>query len=118
MGLKHEALDTFRKMVSFLYREVGMLKRRNHPELADEAKLKGTFFSHQRKTLAKQFCHQTMQMETPAGILAPYESNTGLTLEDRYRIFAEGDWRIRYGDIAYGGPSWAKIAKAALRGCV
>lgn len=113
-NVESDSLDFFRKEVSFLYREIGILKTRNHPELAAKARLDGGFFSPSRKSLAKDYYHQTKTQDDPSVILKPYVEHTGLDLEDIYRIFDEGDWKNSYGGYSYGGPKWAKIAKNAL----
>jgi len=112
---KQETLDFLRKEVSFLYREVGILKTRNHPELAQKSNIRGIFFSHQRKKIARDIYHQTKAEDQPSSILRPYEEETGLSLEEIHRIFAEGDWKNSFGRYSYGGPKWEAIAENALR---
>jgi hypothetical protein len=114
MDTRQEALYYFRNLVYCLYREIGVLTVGNHPELARKAKLESPFFSNQRKTQAKQLYHQTTTEGNPRAILKPYEDRTGLSLQDLYRIFDEGNWRNTYGSYSFGGPKWARIAKETI----
>jgi hypothetical protein len=114
MDEKATALYFFRKMVYVCYLEIGSLQHRNHPQLAAKALLKTAFFEREKEKQAVALYRQTENEESPAAILNPYIERTGLTLEDVERAFREGDWRNKFGGYTFGGPRWAKIAKATL----
>ncbi len=99
-----EALDTFRKLIALLYREIGMLKSRNHQELAGKRKLEFDFFPDRRKTLSGDLYRRTRQHAEPGSILRTFEEHTGLSLHDIERAFREGDWKNSSGNYSYGGP--------------
>jgi len=114
MDEKQLALDYFRKLVSFLYREVGAMKPENHKELYAKARMDKSGFAIARKELAKEFYYQTASDESTQLIVQPYQEQTGLSLEDVYRVFEEGDWLLGRRSYSYGGPRWAMIAKTTL----
>lgn len=114
MKEEQQALDYFRKLVSFLYREIGVLVPRNHEELATRRNLRSGFFEKtQRKRQARELYRHTVTQERTRAILKPYEERTGLTLEDLRRAFEEGNWECG-GTIYFGGPRWAIIAETTL----
>jgi hypothetical protein len=94
--------------------EVGAMRPENHEELYSKAKTDSSGFASARKELAKEFYHQTASQESTQLILQPYQERTGLSLEDVHRVFEEGDWLLGRPRYYYGGPRWAKIAKATL----
>lgn len=108
-----EVTDCFRRLVSLLYREIGVLKPQNHGDIAAKAKLSEPFFKD-RKREAKRIYQETRYEERPQVILAAYQAHTGLTLEDIYEAFDRGKWATASGRIAFGGPKWATIAKVTL----
>ena len=110
-----EALDTFRKLVAFLYREIGVLDFHNHRELAAKRKLEFGFFSTPaRKTMSRELYRKTRQHAEPMSILHAFEEHTGLSLHDIEHAFREGDWKNSSGSYSYGGPKWASIAQATI----
>jgi hypothetical protein len=115
MDAKHEALDFFRKAVSFIYREVGAFVTANHPELASKAKLQTSFFPRDRKMLARKTYEKTIAEESTQRIIEPYVELTGLTLGDVHRIFSEGDWLLGRKHYSFGGPRWAEITEATMK---
>lgn len=115
MDRQDTALYFFRKLVYLLYLEIGALQPHNHPELAARAKLKTAYFQREKERQAAELYSGSVQENTPAKILAPYEERTGLSLEDVHRAFAEGDWRNKFGGFNFGGPKWEKVAEVTLR---
>lgn len=110
-----EALDTFRKLVALLYREIGVLDSRNHRELAGKRKLEFGFFSTPaRKTMSRELYRKTRQHAEPRSILQAFEEHTGFSLHDIERAFREGNWKNSSGSYSYGGPKWASIAQATI----
>ena len=114
MDIKPQTLDFLSKTVCFLYREIGVLESRNHPQVASKALLKSNFFRGERKKIAKELYHKTKAEEDTGRILEPYQYKTGLTLEDLYTVFANGHWRNGSGGYSFGGPKWADIARTAI----
>lgn len=112
---EQDILDFFRKMVSFIYREIGIYKKRNHPDYAEIAILNNLFFTHCRKSIAKAIYHETIMEIDPPLILERYEKMTGLSLDDIHDIFVNGDWRNSSGTYSYGGPKWAEITRNAIQ---
>jgi len=55
MEKARDAIDCFQRLVSLLYREIGVLKRQNHTDVAAKAKLSAPFFKD-RKREAKRLC--------------------------------------------------------------
>lgn len=106
---KQDAFDFFRKAVSFIYREIGVLQRGLDPETTSKAILTSRFFGPDRKRIAKDLYHQTKTDERTPRILEPYEYRTGLTLEDIHRIFDRGNL-----PRGFGGPRWAQITKTII----
>jgi hypothetical protein len=110
---KEISLDYFRKIVSFIYREIGVFEKGNHPKLYEKSKMIYTGFSHQRKERAREIYHKTISLNSTRKILAYYEEETGFTLHDIFIIFQEGNWER--GDRCYfGGPKWAKIVATTI----
>lgn len=114
MDKRETAMYFFRKLTYLLYLEIGSLQPKVHPQLAKKAYLKTAFFQREKERQAADLYRDTESIMTTAGVLAPYEERTGLSLEDVYRAFAEGDWRNRYGSYNFGGPKWVQIAQSAL----
>lgn len=110
METRSDAVEAFRRLVSLLYREIGVLKTRNHPRVAAKAKLGAPFFQD-RKGEAKRIYRETRDENQPHRILDSYTAQTGLTLEDIREAFEQGDWKTSSGSIAYGGLKWAKVAE-------
>ena len=114
MDERETALFFFRKLVYLLYLEIGALKYRVHPALAEKARLNTAFFQREKERQANEL-YLGIENETDlAKIQAPFEERTGLTLEDVHRVFREGDWHNRYGAYNFGGPKWQKIAEVTL----
>jgi hypothetical protein len=110
-----EALDTFRRLVALLYREIGVLNPRNHPELAGKRKLEsGYFATPARKIMARQVYQRTKPAPDPEAITYEFETLTGLSLHDIEGAFREGTWKNALGGYSYGGPKWASIARATI----
>ena len=66
--MRLEALDTFRRLVALLYREIGVLNSRNHPELAGKRKLESGFFATPARTIiARQVYQRTRPAPDPEG---------------------------------------------------
>ena len=114
MDERDVALYFFRKLVFALYLEVGALQPRIHPELAAKANLNTAFFERDKERQAVALYHQVENETDPARIAGPFEERTGLSLEDVYRVFVEGDWQNKFGRYTFGGPRWAQIAEAAI----
>jgi hypothetical protein len=113
MQKRPDVTDCFRRLVSLLYREIGVLKPQNHGDIAAKAKLSEPFFK-ERKRAAKRLYRETRHEERPQVILAAYQAHTGLTLEDVHEAFDRGKWATPSGRIAFGGPKWATITKFTL----
>ena len=114
MKVEQEGLDYFRKAVSFLYREIGVLKHYNCKHIASKAKFEDQFFPTKRKILAKEIYYKTKKEKNIRSILKPYEHITGLTLENLYECFRDGNWLDNKGYFSFGGPKWAEIAKIII----
>ncbi len=115
MQAQDEGLEALRKIISFLYREVGVLNSRNHPQIAKRRRLKSGFFATtQRKTIARELYWRTCSVDDPSQILRFYEEVTGLSLAEVEKAFGEGNWQNSRGQYTYGGPKWAAIAKTAI----
>jgi hypothetical protein len=113
MEKPRDVLDCFRRLVSLLYREIGVLKPQNHADVAAKAKLSAPFFKD-RKRDAKRVYQETRYEKRLEVILEAYHARTGLALEDVYQAFNRGKWTTAGGRIAFGGPKWAAIAKFTL----
>ncbi len=109
-----EAVDTCRKLVALLYREIGVLDIYNHPELAGKRKLESGFFPRQRKVMSRKFYRKTEQNGAVEGLVTSLEACTGLSLCDIERAFREGHWKNRSDGYSYGGPKWALIAQTTI----
>src|SRR4030065_866991 len=114
MTEKQIALYYFRKLLYCLYREIGILKPRNHPVLAQKARLDSSFFSKDRKRQAAEIYHQTESEGNTSHIIEPYHERTVLSLDELFIIFKDGKWENSTGGYSYGGPKWAKIADATI----
>jgi hypothetical protein len=114
MDDRESALYIFRMLVYVLYLEIGALQKRIHPAVARKARLDTAFFQRDKAREAASLYHQVENETAPARIVAPFKERTGLTLEDIYRAFHEGDWRNKFGAYNFGGPKWERIAEAAL----
>lgn len=114
MDTRETALYFFRKLAYLLYLEIGALQPHIHPELAAKAKLNTAYFQREKDRQAAELYQESESASDPAAILAPYEERTGLSLEDVYRAFKEGDWRNRFGGYNFGGPKWVRIAELTL----
>jgi len=110
-----QAVEYFRKLVSFLYREIGAMRRDNHPEIFDRSGLDSSGFAKQRKQAAKRIYLETLSIHDPAQIVSQYQQRTGLSLEDVYLAFEDGDWLLGARHHSFGGPKWARIAEEAMR---
>lgn len=113
-NMLYEPLDMFKKAVSFLYREIGVLRPENHPEVYRKASIDSGFFSPRRKPIAAALFFETAQEPDVRMILRPYEEMTGLELDDIVLAFRDGKWASPSGRVFYGGPRWATIAKAVV----
>lgn len=118
MDVQEQALDYFRKLVSFLYCEIGFLTPHVHPTSAAKRKLASRFFDYDEKTksaprkpMARLMYFQSVPEIRTKEILRMYEETTGLSLQDVCIAFEHGNWVSRSG---FGGPKWAEIAKATL----
>ena len=107
-----EALDYYRKLVSFIYREVGAMKRNNHPELYDKSTISKVHLT--RKKDAKGFYHKSKSDNDVELIDQYYVEWFGLTLQEVYKVFDEGDWLLSKPSYSYGGPKWAGITQTTL----
>lgn len=72
MGKARDAIDCFQRLVSLLYREIGVLKPQNHADVAAKAKLSAPFFKD-RKREAKRLYQETRHEKRPQVILGAYE---------------------------------------------
>jgi hypothetical protein len=97
-----------------LYLEIGMLKSRNHRELAGKRKLEFDFFPHTRKIFSHDLYWKTRQHAELGSVLRTFEEHTGLSLHDIEGAFREGDWKNSSGNYSYGGPKWASIAQVTI----
>jgi hypothetical protein len=113
MEKARNVIDCFQRLVSLLYREIGVIRPQNHAAVAAKAKLSAPFFKD-RKREAKRLYQETRHEKRPQVILGVYESRTGLTLEDIYEAFDRGKWKTATGIVAFGGPKWAATAKFTL----
>ena len=111
----YQPLEMFKKATSFLYREIGILKPFNHHEVCSKRSNEYGFFENNRKRLARELYHNTNDKNDPQTVLTEYEVVTGLTLEDIYCAFDEGNWKVGEGKIHYGGPKWAIIAETTIK---
>ncbi len=113
--LHFKAIDTFRKLVALLYREIGVLDSRNHRELASKRNLQSGFFANPaRKRMAREIYQRTKTAPKPDAPANELETITGLSLHDIERGFRDGDWRNPSGGYSYGGPKWGAIASATV----
>ena len=113
--LRKTALDHYRRLVALLYREIGVLKPNNHA-LASKAKKTDALFNEAtRKQRAKDIYRLTLAQTDPAQITAPYQTRSGLTLDDIHEAFASGTWRGHNGTYSFGGPRWATIAATTIQ---
>lgn len=71
MTPEDEALEYYRKLVSFIYREVGAMKRDNHPELYDKSNISRVYLK--RKEDPKRFYHKSKSQNTIGVIDRHYE---------------------------------------------
>jgi atypical dual specificity phosphatase len=111
--MRLEALDTFRRLVALLYREIGVLNPRNHPELAGKRKLESGFFATPaRKTMPREVYQRTKLSPDLEATVYELQALTGLSLHDIESAFREGAWGNGSGGYSYGGPKWAAIASA------
>jgi len=108
--MDHKPIDMFRKTVSFLFREIGIIESFNHAQVYRKRSNKHGFFDDcRRKSLARKLYHETKHEDSPVALLKKYEELTGLTLSDIHLAFEEGDW-----DGGFGGPKWADIAEETI----
>lgn len=112
MKKNRDPLDCFQRIVSLLYREIGILKPHNHQSVSAKAKRSAQFFTD-RKGEARRIYQETRHMKDPLTILEAYHTRTGLTLSDIRQAFAEGNWQGPSGTVFYGGPKWALVAEFA-----
>jgi hypothetical protein len=112
--LEDEALAYFRKLVSFLYREIGAMRRENHPTIFDRSTLASSGFSKSRKQEARRIYFETLSSRDVREVVAPYRTKTGLSIEDVRDAFRDGDWLLRARRYFFGGPKWARIADVTL----
>jgi hypothetical protein len=108
--VQKRAIDYFRRLVALIYREIGVLKSANHPDIAKKALLQGGFFGADRKEKAKQIYRLTLTDSTRDQIVARYVKQTGLTLHDVAEAFEAGHWP----GAAFGGPKWGKIVRFTI----
>jgi hypothetical protein len=109
-AVRAKGLDYFRRTTAMLYREIGVIQRKNHPAVAAKAKTSEPFFKD-RKGQARQLYKLSVTDLTIDETLSRYEKKTGLTLQDVYEAFATGSWG---NPPSFGGPKWAAIAQAAV----
>ena len=109
-SVQKRALDYFRRLVALIYREIGVLKFANHPEIAKKALLQGGFFGPDRKERAKQIYRLTITDSIRDQIVARYVKQTGLSLDDVAVAFETGRWQ----GAAFGGPKWGKIVRSTI----
>ncbi len=112
MATVTEALECYRKLASFLYREIGAMKRGNHPELYDKSKIVAV--KNRRKEDPKRFYHKSKSHNDIESIDRYYVNWSGLTLEDVLKAFQEGDWLLGRQRYSFGGPKWAKVAETTM----
>ena len=112
--MEDNPLEMFRKVVSFLYREIGILKPTNHPAVFCKARHEKQFFGPKRKRISREIYQETRDVDDLTLVLLRYEEVTGLAMEDLLKAFSSGDWKNSHGGFSYGGPKWAAIARAAI----
>lgn len=112
MTTEAEALEYYRKLVSLIYREVGAMKRANHPELYDKSKISQVYPT--RKEDPKRFYHESKSQNDVGLIDRYYVEWSVLTLEEVLRAFRDGDWLLGKTRHSFGGPQWAKITETTL----
>ena len=107
-----EALEWYRRLVSFLYREIGAMKRDNHSALYDKSNISQVHST--RKVDAKRFYDESKSQNTVKAIVRRYEDWSGLTLGELLEAFRNGDWLLGRTHHSFGGPKWAKVTETTL----
>ena len=107
-----EALGYYRKLVPFIYREVGAMKRDNHPELYDKSNISQVY--SKKKEDAKRFYHESKPQNDVGLIDQRYAEWSGLALGEVLTAFRDGDWLLGGSKYYYGGPKWAIIVETTL----
>src|SRR5713226_837411 len=113
--VQKRGLDYFRRVVTLVYREIGVLKPSNHQAIFSKANIPGGFFGQNRKAQARELYKSSLSDNSITQTLERYEERTGLTLEDVHEAFGAGNWRLASGVCAFGGPKWAAIANVAIQ---
>ena len=113
--IEAQALDTFRRLVAVVYREIGVLDSRNHGEIAQKRKRSSGFFATpQRKIFANDGYQRTKKSADLDATVRTLEEVTGLSLADIQRAFAEGKWAGPGGRPAFASPRWVRIAEVTI----
>ncbi|HEV1993743.1 MAG TPA: hypothetical protein VGR03_05385 [Candidatus Acidoferrum sp.] len=114
-AVQKRGLDYFRHVVGLTYREIGALQARNHQVIFSKANIAGRFFGQNRKAAARALYKSSLSDTSITQTLGRYAKDTGLTLEDVYEAFRDGNWSLAPGVCAFGGPKWAAIANVAIQ---
>ncbi len=109
-----KAVDTFRRLVALLYREIGVLLPRNHEEVATKRRMSMKFFDENRKTTSHAVYRRTRNDPDLDSTPAELERITGLSLQDVRRAFCDGHWANASGRYSFGGPRWCRIAEGCI----
>jgi len=109
-----KAVNTFRRLIALLYREIGVLCLNNHEQTAAKRRLDMRFFDGNRKTIAREVYRRTRKDEDLDSTSAELEQITGLSLQDLRRAFCDGHWANASGRYSFGGPNWCRIAEATI----
>jgi hypothetical protein len=106
---EEQALEYFRRLVALLYREVAAVQKWELEALRAKGGEKLRRFAERRKDRAREIYHLLAAEVQTGRIVGPYESETGLSLDEVCRAFGDGHW-----SPGWGGPRWATIARATL----
>lgn len=110
-----EAMDIYRKVVSFVYREIGAMRPANHQVLYHRSLLPTPGLARTRKETARKLFCQTRNEADPEKVETAYRRVWGLSLEEVREAFQVGDWLLGGRTYSFGGPRWAAIASAAIQ---
>jgi len=115
MAPRDEASDTYRKVVSFVYRELGAMRPANHKSLYDKSSIGRADLASDRKERARKVYCETRFESDPHKVEDAYCRVWGLSLEEAREAFRDGDWLLGKDRYTFGGPKWAVIADVAVR---
>ena len=122
MTTEAEALVWYRRLVSRIYREIGAMEQKHHPELYSKSKIGSLNLNANRDARienAKLKYRESKSDHEVETIDRRYEEWVGLTLQEVLQSFKEGNWRIpgvpdTEEEYSYGGPKWAVIVETTF----